>query len=137
MATPERPEGDIFEQVRESQPGTWPTSPADLLGGPPDDLPETVKLGAPPAEDDGLGPDPDFAYLPARDLTDVDDPLPRRIPSRNSLIVPNAFPTFSAIVRIDTENGMHICDLRLTGTAEYVSNMIHSMADTFLEEAHK
>ena len=132
--------GDIFEQVSKSQPGTWPTSAADLLGGPPDSAPETVRVGAPPAEGDGLGPDPDFAYLPAKDLTDIDDvanPLPRRIPGRNSLAPPNLFPTFSAIVRIDTEAGTHICDLRLTGTAEYVERMIHEMANTFLDQAQK
>jgi hypothetical protein len=138
MATPEQPdEGSILEEVQKSQPGTWPTSAADLLIGPPDEMPETVKVGAPPAEDDGLGPDPDFAYLPAKSLTDIDDPLPRRIPSRNVISRTNSAPTFSAIVRIDTESGIHVCDLRLTGTAEYIERMVHEMANTFLDQAQK
>jgi hypothetical protein len=136
MATPEQPdEGSILEEVQRAQPGTWPTSAVDLLAGPPEDAPETVRVGASPAEGDGLGPDPDFAYLPAKSLTDIDDPLPRRIPARNVISMTNAAPTFSAIVRIDTESGIHVMDLRLTGTAEYIERMIHEMANTFLDQS--
>jgi len=117
--------GDIFEQTRKSQPGTWPTSAMDLINEAPPDQPG-VRVGAPPVD----GDDPDFAYIPAPDesvgLVGKGQEPPIRVTAGNGAA------TFTAFARIDGAIGFF--ELNTSGPAAYIERMIHAFADNFAEE---
>lgn len=117
---------DIFAEVQRSQPGTWPTSAADLIGGSP----AAEHAVSPPIPREEY---PDDAYIPspaeAVGLTGRGEPSPVRDTQ------PNGAASFTAFCRIDGEIGYF--ELTTTGPAQYIEHMIHSFADNFVEEMNR
>src|SRR4051812_17044016 len=103
----EQPAEDIFTEVAAAQPGTWPTSPLDLIEGQP--APSEATEGwqrATPATPDRV------------------EPLPKRPPA-------TTYPAFSASLSIHGD--VHHYELHATGSAHFIERMTSALASAFFD----